>query len=165
MKKYIAWLLVILLVGGAVTVFVFPSGKKGASEIDGNVVSSDALAVTLYRSNGCGCCALYGNYLEGKDLSVSAEQISEEELTNIKDSFNIPDDVRSCHTIKVGDYFVEGHVPVEAIQKLMADKPDILGIALPGMQMGSPGMSGAKAGDLIVYAINKDGSVKEFMRF
>ena len=62
------------------------------------------------------------------------------------------------------DYFVEGHVPIEAIEKLMAEKPDIAGIALPGMPSGSPGMGGSRSGQFVIYAIGKDGTTTEFMR-
>ena len=82
----------------------------------------------------------------------------------VKEKYGIPYSMRSCHTTVIGDYFVEGHVPIEAVEKLMLEKPDIKGIALPGMPSGSPGMPGSKQGPFIVYAINKDGSTSEFMR-
>ena len=63
-----------------------------------------------------------------------------------------------------GNYFVEGHIPIEAIKKLLVEKPDIKGIAMPGMPSGSPGMPGAKDGQFIIYAVAKDGSTYEFMR-
>ena len=72
--------------------------------------------------------------------------------------------MQSCHTTTIGNYFVEGHIPIEAIEKLMTEKPNIKGIAMPGMPSGSPGMPGAKQGPFIIYAIGNDGSVGEFMR-
>ena len=72
--------------------------------------------------------------------------------------------MESCHTTVIGEYFVEGHVPVEAIEKLLAEKPDVAGIGMPGMPSGSPGMPGAKQGQFIIYSINKDGTINEFMR-
>ena len=80
----------------------------------------------------------------------------------IKKELNIPDDMWSCHTSLVGDYYVEGHVPIEAVRKLLEEQPDIDGIALPGMPQGSPGMSGEKEEPWVVYSISASG-VEEFM--
>ncbi len=87
-----------------------------------------------------------------------------DDLAPIKDKYNIPRQLQSCHTSIIGDYFVEGHVPVEAIARLIAEKPDIAGIALPGMPSGSPGMPGAKQGTWTIQAVGKDGAVTEFMK-
>ncbi len=81
----------------------------------------------------------------------------------VKDDYGIPEDMRSCHTSIMGDYYVEGHVPVEAIWKLLQEQPEIDGIALPGMPDGSPGMSGKKEQPFIIYSI-ADGEVEEFVK-
>ncbi len=83
-------------------------------------------------------------------------------VREIKDDLGIPDDMRSCHTSLVGDYYVEGHVPLAAIQKLLEEQPDIDGIAMPGMPQGSPGMSGEKDGTWVIYSIS-DSGIEEFM--
>lgn len=85
-----------------------------------------------------------------------------EDLTEIKDGLGIPPDMESCHTTLVKGYFVEGHVPVEAIWKLLEEQPPIDGISLPGMPQGSPGMSGEKAQPFVVYSIT-EGNVEEFV--
>ena len=72
--------------------------------------------------------------------------------------------MESCHTTVMGNYFVEGHIPLEVVNKLLTEKPDIKGIAMPGMPNGSPGMPGVKRGDFVIYAINNDGSYAEWMR-
>jgi hypothetical protein len=69
----------------------------------------------------------------------------------------------SCHTLIIEDYFVEGHIPIEAIEKLLAEQPDIDGITLPDMPSGSPGMPGVKKGDFVIYSV-KGGKTSEFMR-
>lgn len=119
-----------------------------------------ALSVTVYKSPTCGCCIKYERYLEGHSFQV--ESISTEDLTAIKDGLGIPLEMRSCHTVILGDYYVEGHVPVEAIQKLLQERPQIDGIALPGMPAGSPGMGGSKAEPFVIYAI-VGGQAREFM--
>ncbi len=84
------------------------------------------------------------------------------DFEDVKVELNIPDDMWSCHTSIVGGYYVEGHVPVEAIQKLLRERPEIDGIGLPGMPQGSPGMSGTKSGPWVIYAISGN-AVEEFM--
>lgn len=71
--------------------------------------------------------------------------------------------MQSCHTTVIGGYYIEGHVPVEAIKRLLEEKPQIDGIALPGMPAGSPGMSGSKEGPFVIYSIS-GGQTSEFMR-
>ena len=82
----------------------------------------------------------------------------------LKEQYQIPASMRSCHTMVVGDYVVEGHIPLEAVEKMMKEKPDIRGIAMPGMPSGSPGMPGSPSDEFIVYAVKKDGTFTEFMR-
>lgn len=115
--------------------------------------------ITVYKTPSCGCCGLYVKYLEGKGLNVHVI-----ERTNLDDvKTGIPKDLWSCHTSKMGKYTIEGHVPIEVLEKLKAEQPDIDGVALPGMPAGSPGMGGAKQGEWTIYSI-KDGKEKEFMR-
>ena len=83
-------------------------------------------------------------------------------VDEIKDRFEIPQDMRSCHTSVVGDYYIEGHVPVAAIEKLLAEQPGVDGIALPGMPSGSPGMTGEQEAPFIIYAL-AHGTTYEFM--
>ncbi len=116
--------------------------------------------VTTYRSPTCGCCVGWEEYL--KTAGFEVESVVTDDVTAIKDDLQIPDDMRSCHTAIIGDYFVEGHVPVEAIQKLLDEQPEIDGIALPGMVQGSPGMSGEKSEPFVIYSVS-GGSVDEFM--
>jgi len=118
-------------------------------------------AVKLYKSPNCGCCVGHTAYLESNDFEVAVDSSSD--LNSIKNQYNIPRSMQSCHTAVIGDYFVEGHVPIEAIEKLLTEKPDIDGITLPGMPAGSPGMPGYKKGDWVIYAL-KDGVPSEFMR-
>lgn len=126
------------------------------------VFSSTAKAelpeITIYKESSCGCCSLWMNYLDSP-----TKVVEQEDLTAFKDEHGIPENMRSCHTTIIGKYFVEGHVPREAIEKLVAEQPDIDGIALPGMPSGAPGMGGTKKGDFVIYAI-KDGASSEYVR-
>ena len=81
---------------------------------------------------------------------------------DVKRDLNIPEELWSCHTTVVSGYYVEGHVPVEVIRKLLREQPEIDGIALPGMPQGSPGMSGTKDEPWVIYSI-AGGVVEEFV--
>ena len=149
-----------LLIVGLISVAGCTSQTGGNNQISGEV--TEGVTATIFKSPGCGCCGVYSQYMDKKGFNVQI--VDTEDLSPIKTKHNIPRSMQSCHTTVVGDYFVEGHVPIEAIQKLLSEKPDIAGIAMPGMPSGSPGMPGSKRGPFVVYAVNKDGSTNEFMR-
>ncbi len=157
----------ILVVAAVAALGLFGSGNGsagssvGADNNPGGVPHTEA-DITVFKDMGCGCCGLYADYLK-RTSGLSVQVVDSPELASIKDEKGIPEDLRSCHTSVAGDYFVEGHVPFEAIQKLMEEKPDIKGIALAGMPSGAPGMPGSKNGKFVIYAVKKDGSVEEFM--
>ncbi len=132
-------------------------GNGAAGNGDGAQVKA-----TIFKSESCGCCGLYSSYMDKNGFDV--EVVQTDDLAPMKEKYSIPAKMQSCHTTIIGDYFVEGHMPKEAIDKLLAEKPDIAGIALPGMPSGSPGMPGKKYGQFVVYAVSKDGSTSEFMR-
>ena len=129
---------------------------------NGKTTANPGEKVTVYKSNTCGCCSLYVDYLKGKG-KMNVEVVNLDDVSSIKSQYNIPSMLQSCHTTVIGNYFIEGHIPLEAIQKLMAEKPDILGIAMPGMPSGSPGMPGSKTGDFLIYSVKKDGTYDTFM--
>lgn len=156
-KVYMGFVGVLLLVGALFSVFLFSKveGQASLSDFEGSI--------TIYRSGGCGCCGIYKSYLEKKG-HADANIVSLENTTSIEEKYGVPEELKSCHTMIVGNYFIEGHVPLKTIDKLLGEKPDIAGIAMAGMPQGSPGMPGTKKGDFIIYAVNHDGSYKEFMR-
>lgn len=106
----------------------------------------------VYYSPTCGCCLRHINYLRDNGLEV--KPIKTDSIENIKYELNIPKDFWSCHTTKIDKYFIEGHMPIEAIKKLLMEKPGIDGIALPDMPSGSPGMTGWKTEQFVIYAIS-----------
>ncbi len=120
--------------------------------------------VTFFKSSSCGCCDVHASYLQKRGFEVQFPETTATDLSDLKKQQMIPVEMQSCHTATIEGYFVEGHMPSEAIEKLLAEKPDIRGIALPGMPSGAPGMPGKKTGPFIIYAVNNDGSASEFMR-
>ncbi len=136
-----------LLVGSFVVLVKNQSSKQ---------TKFSGMLVTLYKSPTCDCCAQYANYLKANGFKIEVRKVSDQELENIKRQNNIPYNLWSCHTVFLNNYFVEGHVPVEAIEKLLTEKPEINGIALPGMPSGSPGMPGIKFYPFKIHSV-KDG--------
>ena len=98
----------------------------------------DAPLVTVYKTPTCGCCSLWSDYMAENGFRV--ENVDIDNLTAVKDSLGVPSDIGSCHTATVEGYVVEGHVPAEFVTRLLDEKPDALGLAVPGMPLGSPGM-------------------------
>lgn len=86
-----------------------------------------------------------------------------DKLAAISSNAGIPAHLQGCHTAFIGGYVIDGHVPVEAIRKLLAERPNVKGLTLPGMPPGSPGMSGEKEGPLTVYSINRAGKAVTYM--
>jgi len=157
-KKLFIWGIVVAVLLGFLFL-AFGSGRVNSY----TTLSNYAGDMTIYKSGSCGCCAVYSNYFKGKGNS-QVKVANLENLNSLKKQYGIPLAMESCHTTIIGDYFIEGHIPLEAIEKLLNEKPNIKGIAMPGMPSGSPGMTGAKKGDFVVYKVNNDGSYGEWMR-
>ena len=124
-------------------------------------VRAALIAVTLYKNPECGCCEGYADYLRQHGFEVTSKPTND--LAEISQKARIPADLQGCHSAFIEDYVVDGHVPVEAIENLLAEYPPIKGITLPGMPAGSPGMSGEKIGLFAIYAIGQDGKPSVFM--
>lgn len=143
-----------LLLGSAATGLVMPSARAAA-----------ATQVTLYRDPGCGCCENYIADLRRHGFAVTVKSASPDAISVISHRAGIPSSLAGCHTAFIDGYVVDGLVPIAAVQKLLKDRPPFIGITLPGMPAGAPGMTGAKAGPLTVYAIPKRGKPTVFMTF
>ena len=98
----------------------------------------DIPEIVSYRSASCGCCKKWINHLRDNGLEVVDNVV--EDISVIKDQYQVPNNLRSCHSAQFANYTIEGHVPIKSINKLFREKPGIKGIAVPGMPLGSPGM-------------------------
>ena len=116
--------------------------------------------VEVFKTPSCECCNGYALFLEKAKFKV--KRIDMESLHTIKQKYTIPLEMQSCHTTIIDKYFIEGHVPLEAINKLLKEQPDIDGIALPGMPIGTPGMPGDKEEPYVIYQLI-DGKFSVFM--
>jgi len=113
---------------------------------------------TLYKRPFCGCCDGHAEHLRANGYKVTIVQTKN--LSLIKKKHGVPQEFEGCHTIEIGGYVVEGHVPASIIGKLLKERPAIRGISLPGMPQGSPGMSGVKSGPFEVHQFTADGRSK-----
>jgi hypothetical protein len=130
-----------------------PASVLATSQSDSQVV--------LYRSPTCECCHGHAEHLEEAGFDVRSEIV--EDIREVKEALGVPAALESCHTSVVGGYFVEGHMPADVITRLLTERPDIDGIALPGMPPGSPGMSGDQDAPFVIHAVAGE-HVEVYMR-
>lgn len=155
-----------------------PSGRRRALRLIGSGVFAGLAAltarplmtgaatlppVTIYKDPNCGCCGIWTTYLQARGFKV--EVVMTDDMDPIKRRARVPDDLRTCHTAFIGDYVVEGHVPLPAIAKLLDERPRVLGIAVPGMPAGSPGMPSVNPEPYDVFTFAADGRQSVYMSF
>ncbi len=118
-------------------------------------------AITVYKDPNCGCCKKWITHLEANGFKVSAHDRSD--MNALKDSLGVPSALRSCHTAVVGKVVVEGHVPAGDIRNAIARPPKgMIGLAVPGMPAGSPGMEMGRKDRYDVIAFDAAGATKVF---
>ena len=123
--------------------------------------AAHAATMTVYKSPSCGCCAKWVEHAEKHGFEVKV--VPTADMMALKAKLGVPDAVMSCHTTKIGNYVVEGHVPATDIKRLLAQKPKARGIAVAGMPMGSPGMEhGNHRQPYSTMLIGLDGKTKVF---
>lgn len=110
--------------------------------------------IIVYKSPTCGCCKKWVKHLEKEGLTVTTKDMRN--MNPVKNMFGVERQFQSCHTARVGNYFIEGHVSASDIKRLLKEKPDIKGLSVPGMPMGSPGMEGHRKDNYNVIAIDKN---------
>lgn len=113
-----------------------------------------AAEMTVYKTPWCGCCHAWAEAVEKAGYQVSTVDL--EDLSGIRKQAGVPADMEGCHIAAVDGYFLEGHVPLEAIGKLLSERPEIAGLAVPGMPQGSLGMGEATSAAYEVYAVPRD---------
>ncbi len=116
--------------------------------------------VEVWKTPTCGCCTVWVRHLEEAGLKVKVTEM--DDLTPIRRQFRVPPELSSCHTARVGGYVVEGHVPAEDVLRLLTTRPQITGIYVPGMPIGSPGMEGPDAEAFQVLALDAAGRKSVF---
>lgn len=133
----------------------------GASDRDANAALP---SMTVYKSPTCQCCGEWVDYLRDEGFEVETSDM--EDMGQIKQQFNVPRELTSCHTGVIGGYVVEGHVPAEDIRRLLQEKPDVAGLTVPGMPVGSPGMErGSQQDPYNVLTFTQQGDANIYARY
>lgn len=114
-------------------------GAAGAALSAGAAFAGDApRKIVVHKSATCGCCGGWATHMRNAGYVV--EEINEPDMKAVKARLGVPEKMASCHTAEVDGYIVEGHVPAQAVARLLSERPKAIGLAAPGMPMGSPGM-------------------------
>ena len=123
---------------------------------------ADDTMVVVHKDPNCGCCSDWVQHL--RDAGFAVKVVEAADLKAVRDRLGVPAALAACHTAEVAGYVVEGHVPAEAVRRLLSDRPKAQGIAVPGMPIGSPGMEGGQPQSYTVVLFGPHGS-RPFMRF
>lgn len=157
------------VLGVAAAGFALTSGDDGAATgttalADGaaadhaaQTVASGAV-IEVWKSPTCGCCGRWVEHL--KEAGFEVRVTEQENMGAVKTEKGVPGPLASCHTAVVDGYVVEGHVPADVIARLLEERPDVAGISVPGMPMGSPGMEGDRKDPYDIVAFRADGTTE-----
>jgi hypothetical protein len=152
MKKTNLWVGVVVGVAAAGVALTTVSSTRSETVV--------AAEITVYKSPSCGCCSKWIEHLEANGFTVKAEDVAD--ISAVKSEFGVPSELGSCHTAMVDGYLVEGHVPAQSIKRLLTERPQVAGLAVPGMPVGSPGMEGANPQRYNVVAFDAAGGQRIF---
>ena len=143
---------------------VLAVAAAGVSVVFAQAQRESATSVDVFKSATCGCCAKWVDHMRAAGFTVHVTDLQEPDLQKMKDRYGVPAKSRSCHTARVGGFTIEGHVPAGEVKRLLEEKPQVVGIAVPGMPLGSPGMevSGVKPQPYEVVTFDKQGATKVY---
>ena len=157
-RKYLTLLAGFLVV---VTGPLYAEDEVAAEPDTAQAAATSAPVIVVNKTPTCGCCTKWVDVLKAYGFEVEVNTVPN--TRGVQAELGVPKQLGSCHTAKVGDYFVEGHVPPEIIQQLIDEKrDDIVGIGVPGMPAGSPGMESPRAVQYDVVAYGKNGQFYKY---
>ena len=135
----------------------------GAAPSSATAAAAKKPTITVYKDASCGCCKSWIEHLIKHGYRVNAKDTPD--MTEVKRTLGVPDDLSACHTAVVNGYLIEGHVPAADIARLLKEKPKVAGLAVPGMPMGSPGMEGPRTQHYQVLSFDKAGKTNVFASY
>ena len=122
--------------------------------------------IEVAKSPTCGCCTAWVDHLRQHGFSPTTREVGYDVLLQMKRAAGLADDLQSCHTATIGGYVIEGHVPAADIRRLLAERPDAIGLSVPGMPIGSPGMEDGDSREAFeVLLVRRDGSTEVFASY
>ena len=141
------------------------SQKTAADNSRKEVSDETGKAITVYKSPTCGCCTMWEQHLTTAGFKVTSK--TTDNMAEIRKQYGVPEKMQSCHTGVIKGYVIEGHVPAGDIEKLLKTRPDVVGLAAPGMPPKSPGMQpeGENPSDYDVLSFDRQGNAKVFTSY
>ena len=128
------------------------------------ILSAKEREMVVYRSPSCGCCGGWIDYMKKQGFQTKA--ILTSDIEAVKQKYHVPDRLASCHTAIIDGYVVEGHVPVHDVKRLLQEKPNVAGISVPQMPVGTPGMEmGDRKDPFTVFSFDRQGRAKAFNKY
>ncbi len=138
----------------------------GASLLMGGMTAAATAEMTVYKTEYCGCCDGWVDHAREAGYTVTARNVEQADLIRLKQDGGLAMDLASCHTTFIDGYLIEGHVPVDAIAKLLEEQPDVIGLTAPGMPQRSPGMiEGDTFSGFDVLAVDRNGGTTVFVSY
>lgn len=150
--KYLTILTRRNVLGLTAALLAFPSGTTSAAES----------VVLVHKDPNCGCCSGWVRHLKAAGFAVTIEESAD--LHTVRKRLRVPADLAACHTAEADGYVIEGHVPAAAVRRLLKERPNAVGLAVPGMPLGSPGMEGRRVDPYDVVLFDAS-SRRTYMRF
>ncbi|MEH2027686.1 DUF411 domain-containing protein [Nostoc sp.] len=152
---------------------VFPSSVAGNAQLVNTTrhiqeqqtpLKSTVLNATVYHSPDCNCCGGWIDHLKAQGFKIT--DFSTPDIEAVKQKYNVPDNLSSCHTAIVNGYVIEGHVPADDIKRLVQEKPNVVGLSVPQMPVGTPGMEiGNRKDPFSVFSFDRQDSVAVFNKY
>jgi hypothetical protein len=134
-------------------------GAAAGALAAGAAMGEEPKKMIVHKSATCGCCGGWAKHMRAAGFIV--EEINEPDMKAIKAKFGVPEKMASCHTAELDGYIIEGHVPAQAVAQLLKERPKAIGVAAPGMPMGSPGMEMGEPEAYTLYLFDASGA-REF---
>lgn len=158
-SRFITYAAAIIIIAGGAIWYIIANYYEQQSAMQGQSDNQ----VVMYKNPGCECCTAWGEHMEAAGFTVTEKPTSE--LPGIKVDLGVPYNMGSCHTAVVDDYVVEGHVPAKEVKKMLDERPDAIGLAVPGMPIGSPGMeqgNRVESYDVIIFSEDSSGTYASY---
>ncbi len=158
-SRFITYAAAIIVIAGGAIWYIIANYQEQQSAMQGQSENE----VVMYKNPGCECCTAWGDHMEEAGFTVTEKPTSE--MSGIKVDMGVPYNMGSCHTAVVDGYVVEGHVPAKEVKKMLDERPDAIGLAVPGMPIGSPGMeqgNRVESYDVIIFSEDSSGTYASY---
>jgi len=160
-KRHLSIAIVVLVILAGLGLWTRGQGEAGENGDGTTAQAAVALPpVLVYKSPTCGCCSSWVEHMQDAGFPVKVKEVND--VAPVKDKYGVPTRLRSCHTAIVDGYVIEGHVPADVVERLLQERPDVAGLAVPGMVAGSPGMEGGRAQSYDVVAFDREGNTSVY---